>query len=188
MGPSHLLTAALLTLTTALALSPRAPAAPRLVSVSYSGNACPDPAANTVTGSMSRLSLTFPDFVAQLGGPDFRASNRNCNAFLSIEEGVPGFRLAVRRISGEAVFFGSGGVGLAVYSTAFWQDDADHTVGFWAFRSFFAPWGENLVPFLSPPPLFLLFGNLVELAKMRGEKTSICRKEITKQENKIGNK
>ena len=159
MGPSHLLTTALLTLATAATISPRAPAAPRLVSVSYSGNGC-DPAANTVTGSMSRLSLTFPDFVAQLGSSDFRASNRNCNAFLSIDEGVPGFQLAVRRISGEASFFGSAGVGLAVHSTAFWQDNADHTVSLVLFLFigvfvffFWLPWGENLVP----PPL-LLFG------------------------------
>src|SRR5699024_8385883 len=102
MGPIHLL-AALAALTTPTPLTPPAPAAPRLVSASFTGNGCPSTgdAANTVSGSASRLTLEMPAFSAELGGPDDPYSRiRNCNAQLSIAEGVPGFKLAVRRVEG----------------------------------------------------------------------------------------
>lgn len=129
MGPIHLL-AALAAVATATPLAPRAPAAPRLVSAKFSGNGCPTSSSNAVSGSTSRLTLEMPSFSAELGGPDDPYGRiRNCNAMLSIAEGVPGFKLAVRRVEGEgAAFYGSGGVELVMHSTSFWQDSPEVVV------------------------------------------------------------
>lgn len=126
MGPSQLLMAALATVTSA-SLAPRVPAAPRLISAEFAGNGCPDSTSNTVSGSTSRLSFTFPNFNAELGS-DPRTRNRNCIAMLSLEDGVSGYALAVRRISGEAAFYGSPNVTLGLFSTAYWSHDAEFTV------------------------------------------------------------
>lgn len=135
MGPIHLL-AALAALATATPLAPRAPAAPRLVSAKFSGNGCPASSSNAVSGSTSRLTLEMPSLSAELGGPDDPYSRtRNCNAMLSIAEGVPGFKLAVRRVEGGgAAFYGSGGVELVVHSSSYWQDSPDVVVSL-----FFSP-------------------------------------------------
>lgn len=131
MGPIHLL-AALAALATATPLTPRAPAAPRLITASFTGNGCPSTssAPNTVSGSASRLTLEMPSFSAELGGPDDPYSRiRNCNAQLSIGEGVPGFKLAVRRVEGGgAAFYGSGGVELVLHSSSYWQDSPEEVV------------------------------------------------------------
>lgn len=137
MGPSQLLTAALATLATA-SLVPRAPAAPRLVSVDFSGDGCPDATRNSVKGSMSKLTMSYPDFAAYFVGTDRMNFQKSCLAHLTIEEGVPGFALAVRRISGGGTFVGTGEVSLELRAETFWQVDADNQVSSSSPAAFFS--------------------------------------------------
>ena len=131
MWPSHLLPALLAPLAAA-SLDPRALAAPRLASYELNGVGCPVPGASTISGSTSSLSLTLPDFISEIRGTERRDFNRNCLAVLRIEEGVPGYRLAIRRVQGEGMFFGSPDVRLRLQSVAYFQNYERLQVGYFS--------------------------------------------------------
>ncbi|SPN99210.1 uncharacterized protein DNG_02247 [Cephalotrichum gorgonifer] len=115
------------TITTALAVSPRAPAVPRILKVDFTGNGC---TANTpkVSGSASRLTLSLGDFGSHIGYEGDRPlSVGSCNAQITIDDGVPGWALAVKKVSVEGSLFGAGSGNLTLSSLAFWQHSPDIT-------------------------------------------------------------
>jgi hypothetical protein len=106
-----------------------ATAAPRMVSITFSGNGCPQGANNTVSANGGTLTFTYNDYSVILGGPEGRAAaTSNCQAHISFDQGIPGYALTVQSVSGRGLMYATPNVTLSVLTTLFWSQNASNTV------------------------------------------------------------
>ncbi|KAI6090181.1 hypothetical protein F4821DRAFT_37838 [Hypoxylon rubiginosum] len=111
-------------------LSPRdAPSpAPRVVSVSYSGNGCPSasPAVDR-SGGFDDIALRMNAFEATTAGA-VADTSVNCQAHLSISGTAAGWQVGVKEVSVQGHLVLDPGAELDYYVTSFWSEDAGKTV------------------------------------------------------------
>ena len=110
---------------TAVMAAPAAVAAPyEPTNISFSG-ICSNETLNSVTVSDNQLNIKFGEFEAMLGGPDDPLKRfTSCAAHMEITGGIPGYKLAAKRISGQGLFYGTSNVSLSLFATAFWGSEA----------------------------------------------------------------
>lgn len=113
-------------------LSPRdAPSpAPRVVSVSYSGNGCPSasPAVDR-SGGFDDIALRMNAFEATTAGA-VADTSVNCQAHLSISGTAAGWQVGVKEVSVQGHLVLDPGAELDYYVTSFWSEDAGKTVSY----------------------------------------------------------
>ncbi|KAI0160839.1 hypothetical protein GGR52DRAFT_148748 [Hypoxylon sp. FL1284] len=75
-----------------------APFSPPVIrSVSFSGNGCPqDGGTKNVSGGWQHFAVTLPDFAVSYGGT--KPKSANCQAHMSLEDGEPGWQVALRDV------------------------------------------------------------------------------------------
>jgi hypothetical protein len=106
---------------------PAAAAALKMMSFSLSGNGCPSTTAyKTGPGT---ISYNLTDFSTEIG-PHVSPveKTKNCGAHISLSQGVPGWSLAVTKVTGEGMWYAGNDTTLTTFVTVFWSQDASKTV------------------------------------------------------------
>lgn len=110
-------------LATASPLSARIPAAPRLVDATFSGNGCPQGSPTTLRGSGNAITMSFPNMFAALSDDNVVDRSKRCGLIVNVLDGVPGWALAVKSVSGSGSLYATEGVELAFLTTLFWAQN-----------------------------------------------------------------
>jgi hypothetical protein len=101
------------------------PAAPAIVSVTYSGNGCPQGSRNEMYGDEDTLNFAFHDFDARFGA-DGRSTN--CQVHLNLVGGGPGWALSLETVNVKGALSESADAEVSFYTTSFWSQTASDTI------------------------------------------------------------
>jgi Domain of unknown function (DUF4360) len=101
------------------------PAAPRILSVTYSGSGCPQDSNNGMTADANNLNFSFPSFNARFNS---QGDNVNCQIHLSLGGGAPGWQLSLEQVNVKGTLWEADDAQVAFYTTVFWSQTASDTV------------------------------------------------------------
>jgi len=102
--------------------APTATALPRIASYSFSGDGCQSDNV-IVTAETGKLIVQMNDFWVQSGDAD--NFSKRCVGHFNMNEGVPGYRLAIKSVSYEGYLFSSGGIRIGTSTDVQWASAYD---------------------------------------------------------------
>ncbi|RYP83959.1 hypothetical protein DL769_001265 [Monosporascus sp. CRB-8-3] len=102
---------------------------PTILSTSFSGNGCPQSGSRPLpSGGWGHFGLTLPDFTVSYRGSGGKTSTANCQAHVSLANGVPGWQVGLKDLWSRGYAELDPGVKLTQYVTAFYTENAANTV------------------------------------------------------------
>ncbi|RYP47847.1 hypothetical protein DL768_006164 [Monosporascus sp. mg162] len=102
---------------------------PTILSTSFSGSGCPQSGSRPLpSGGWEHFGVTLPDFAVSYRGSGGKTSTANCQAHMSLANGVPGWQVGLKDLWSRGYAELNPGVKLTQYVTAFYTENAANTV------------------------------------------------------------
>lgn len=121
-----------ITCLTAFVSADAPPTLPKITSLSFSGNGCPQNGTGdkvvTASGDWNELNFVFHHFTAAIPGDGPASRTTNCQAHLTASGTTPGWQVSPSNITFKGFTVLQPGATLTIYITAYWSQSASQTV------------------------------------------------------------
>ncbi|RYO96013.1 hypothetical protein DL765_011751 [Monosporascus sp. GIB2] len=102
---------------------------PTILSTSFSGNGCPQKGSRPLpSGGWEHFGFTLPDFAVSYRGSGGKTTTANCQAHMSLANGVPGWQVGLKDVWSRGYAQLDPGVKLTQYVTAYYSENAANAV------------------------------------------------------------